>query len=77
MTHKVILDAFEAPKFDDTPVDVVKWYDRHTRSYCIQIVNAEGDQIGDAQYVGNAAEARYVQEMLLDSLNLHSRKKGS
>ena len=29
------------------------WYDRHTRSYVIQIKDRAGNQLGNAIYVGN------------------------
>ena len=36
---------------------VDKWYDRKTRSWIIQTLDAEGNQIGDATYVGSRGEA--------------------
>lgn len=67
---KLVLSDYEAPVFDNKPANIVKWYDRHTHSYCIQVVNAEGDQIGDAYYAGNAGEACFIENMLISRYNL-------
>lgn len=29
------------------------WYDRHTRSYVVQLKDREGNQLGEAEYYGN------------------------
>jgi hypothetical protein len=34
------------------------WYDRGTRSWVTQVKDAEGNQIADALYAGNAPDAR-------------------
>ena len=41
------------PTFDEVVVEIDAWYDRHTRDYCIQCLNKEGYQVGDAVRVGD------------------------
>ena len=43
----------EWEEFDETVVTIDAWYDRHTRDYCIQLLNKDGYQIGDAIRVGD------------------------
>lgn len=43
----------QLPPFDDKVVEIDAWYDRHTRDYCIQCLNKEGYQVGDAVRVGD------------------------
>ena len=50
------VDVEDLPEFDEQVVKIDAWYDRHSRSYCIQKLNKEGYQVGDAIYVGNKAD---------------------
>lgn len=50
----------EITKFDDKVVKIDAWYDRHTRDYCIQLLNKDGYQIGNSIRVGNKEEKDYV-----------------
>lgn len=56
----------EVKEFDEKIVKIDAWYDRYTRSYCIQLLNKEGYQVGDAIWVGNKedknAEIDYLKE---------------
>lgn len=54
-----IIDEAYIP-FDETVASVVKWYDRHTRDYLIQLLNKDGYQIGDAIRVGDKASAEEI-----------------
>ena len=56
---KLVLGEYIS-KFDTKVVKIDAWYDRHTRSYCIQLLNKEGYQVGDAIYVGNKADKNAV-----------------
>ena len=40
-------------QFDTKVARIEAHYDRHGRDYCIQLLNADGYQIGDAIYVGD------------------------
>ncbi len=40
---------------------VQNWYDRKTRSSVVQVLDAEGNQMGDADYSGCRASARYAK----------------
>lgn len=40
------------------------WYDRHTRDYVIQIKDEDGNQIGEAERVGNKEERDYLIKMI-------------
>lgn len=42
--------------FDETVVEIDAWYDRHTRDWCIQLLNKEGYQVGDPIRVGTKEE---------------------
>ena len=50
-------------EFDEKIVAIDVWYDKHTRDYCIQLLNAEGYQVGDSVRVGTKqdkdAEVKY------------------
>lgn len=39
-------------QFDTTVARIEAHYDRHGRDYCIQLLNKDGYQIGDAVYCG-------------------------
>lgn len=47
----LIIDE-EYQEFDETVVRIDAWYDRHTRDWCIQLLNKDGYQVGDAYRVG-------------------------
>lgn len=53
-------------EFDEKVVAIDVWYDRHTRDYCIQLLNADGYQVGDSIRVGTKqdrdAEVSYLKE---------------
>lgn len=49
----IINEEYEA--FDETVVEIDAWYDRHTRDYCIQLLNKDGYQVGDCYRVGTKA----------------------
>ena len=51
----MIFDFGEYEPFDETVVKIDAWYDRHTHDYCIQKLNKDGYQIGDAIRVGDKA----------------------
>lgn len=40
---------------------VSKWYDRSTRCWVVQVKDAEGNQIGDADYVHSKQEALHIE----------------
>lgn len=56
--------------FDDKVTAIDAWYDRHTRDYCIQLLNADGCQVGDAVRVGNKADKDAEVEYLKAKYNL-------
>lgn len=41
-------------------VTVDRWYDRHSRSWVVQKKDADGNQIGNAEYVGSRREADLI-----------------
>lgn len=41
----------------ERPVSTQRWYDRATRSWVVQSLNEDGDQVGDATYVHGRGEA--------------------
>lgn len=56
----------------ERPASTDRWYDRQTRCWVVQSLNAEGTQIGDATYVHAKVDAirdqRWRQEKI-DALN--------
>lgn len=56
--------------FDDTVVKIDAWYDRHTRDWCIQLLNKDGYQIGDAYREGTKEGKNYMVESLKEEYNL-------
>ena len=54
----------EWEEFDETVVSIDAWYDRHTRDWCIQKLNKDGYQIGDAIRVcGKTVKDNVVKEL--------------
>lgn len=41
----------------ERPVSTDRWYDRQTRCWVVQSLNADGTQVGDATYVHGKDEA--------------------
>ena len=62
--------AEDLPEFDENVAKIDAWYDRHTRDYCIQILNKDGYQIGDAIRVGNKADKEIVVKELKEKYGL-------
>ena len=62
MTFRIIDENYKP--FDEQVATISKWYDRHTRDYCIQKLNKEGYQIGDAIRVGDKKAAEQVAKDL-------------
>lgn len=54
-------------EFDEKVVKIEVWYDRHGRQWCIELLNKDGFQVGDAIYVGNKedkdCEVKYLKEL--------------
>lgn len=50
------IDVQDMEAFDSKVVKIDAWYDRHGRQYCIELLNKDGFQVGDAIYVGNKAD---------------------
>lgn len=46
--------------FDEKVVSIYVWYDRHTRDYCIQLLNKDGYQVGDSIRVGTKEDKDWV-----------------
>lgn len=44
---------------------IERWYDRKSRSTVIQVLDANGDQIGDADYSGNKQSADFAHEYFI------------
>ena len=55
MTFRII-GAEDFPPFDYKVVKIDACYDRHTRDYCIQLLNKDGYQVGDSIRVGTKAD---------------------
>lgn len=57
-------------QFDETPAKIEAWYDRHTRDYCIQLLNKEGYQIGNSIRVGTKVDKELTVKELKAEYNL-------
>ena len=44
------------------PFSIDMWYNRHERSWVVQVKDEEGTQIGDAAYRGSKSEALHMVE---------------
>lgn len=62
------IEEYEA--FDETVVKIDAWYDRHTRDWCIQLLNKDGYQVGDAIRVGTKAGKDSEVKWLKEQYNL-------
>ena len=69
---KLMIDGHEVEpvEFDERVASIEAWYDRHTKDYCIQLLNAEGYQVGDAIRVGNKADRDSIVQELKQEHNL-------
>lgn len=56
--------------FDEKVVEIDAWYDRHSKSWCIQLLNKEGYQVGNAIWVGNKEDKDAVVTDLKIEYNL-------
>lgn len=60
----------EYKPFDTKVVKIEAWYDRHTKDYCIQLLNKDGYQIGDSIRVGTKEDKNHVVRELKEEYNL-------
>jgi len=64
MNHNIILKGgwqmkiigYE-PSESKPPFKVDRWYDRHTKSWVVQLKDEDGNQIGNATYLGVKQQA--------------------
>ena len=54
--EKIVLGQGCESDFDETVVAIDAWYDRHSRAWCIQLLNKDGFQVGNAAWAGNKAD---------------------
>ena len=61
------VDVQDLEAFDEIVVKIDAWYDRHTKDWCIQLLNKDDYQVGDAIRVGNKkdkdCEVKYLKEL--------------
>lgn len=50
-----------------------QWYDRRTRSWVVQRMDAQGNQVGDAEYVYTRREADLIRRQWEVEYNLNRR----
>lgn len=64
--HAIIINLVD-DNFEDEAEAVMldQWYDRHTRSWVIQLKDAEGNQIGEADYSGTKSSSDYAMSQML------------
>jgi len=55
---------------DPIPTKVDSWYDRRTRSWIVQLMDEEGNQIGDAYYTGIKEDAIREEKELKERYNI-------
>ena len=60
----------EYTPFDETVAKIDAWYDRHTRDWCIQLLNKDGYQIGDAYREGTKEGKDYMVNSLKEEYGL-------
>ncbi len=53
-----------------TPVKVDRWYDRRTRSWVVQLKDAEDNQVEQAQYFGSKREAVDEESLLKERYDI-------
>lgn len=58
-------------EFDSKPAKVDTWYDRNSRSWVTQTLNAAGDQIGDSSYAGTKEGSKHDHDYHLRQAGLH------
>lgn len=69
-TVSITLGEYEIADFDERVAEIDAWYDRHTKDYCIQLLNKDGFQIGDAIRVGTKEDKEHVVAELKEENNL-------
>ena len=61
--------------FDETVYEIDPWYDRHTKLWCIEKLNKDGYQIGDAVWVCGKKDAKRVTKELEDEFNVADERR--
>jgi hypothetical protein len=51
-------------RFDETPTDTRRWFNREEQAWVVQLVNAAGYQIGEATYIGVGGGGRAIAERI-------------
>lgn len=67
MTIRIIGDS---KPFDYEVAGIDAWYDRHTRDWCIELLNKDGYQVGDAIRVGDKETKNAVVKELREEYGL-------
>lgn len=60
----------ESKPFDYKVAGIDAWYDRHTRDWCIELLNKDGYQVGDAIRVGDKETKNAVVKELREEYGL-------
>lgn len=50
---KILFDKESLPEDFNVPHHVERWYDKHQRSWVVQLMDKYGNQIGNAHYDGD------------------------
>ena len=66
--EKACVDAEAA--FDEKVAKIDAWYDRHTRDYCICLLNKDGYEVRDCIRVGDKGTKNKVVAELKEEYNL-------
>ena len=52
-----IIGRNKEDKKEQYPTTIIRWYDKNTRSWIVQLKDQEGHQIGEAIYIHSKIEA--------------------
>lgn len=55
---------------EQRPVKVERWYDRRSRNWIVQLLDEDGNQIGDAYYCYTKKEASDEEKRLKEKYSL-------
>ena len=53
----------------DAVAHVETWYDKHSRNYITTMLDADGQQIDDADFTGNRFDAHFAHTTAVNAIN--------
>lgn len=66
--------GWEPKECDEQPSRIIYWHSKQDRAWVIQVLNQEGDQLGEATYVGHRDQLKKVLPMMEQEYGIKPEK---